>query len=195
MKQETSINLSALIDLVHHRWNIPIIAQIHARSGAKFVALANSLPISRSALSASLHDLIALGIVARNEGHGHPMRPEYILTTVGEQLGADCEELVRVVTRRHADDIAFRKWTLPIVAAIGDQAVRFNEVRSALENASPRAITLTIKTLLSRKWITRNIIDDYPPAAGYQLMATGRRILTCVEDLAVSASRIICIAR
>lgn len=195
MKQESRRDLAPLIDLVHHRWNIPIIAEIHARSGAKFVTLVNSLPISRSALSASLQDLIALGIVARNEGHGHPMRPEYILTRVGEQLGADCEELVRVVSRRRAGDIAFRKWTLPIVAAIGDQAVRFNEVRSALENASPRAVTLTIKTLLSRKWIARNIIDDYPPAAGYQLMATGRRILTCVDDLTISAGRSIGDAR
>lgn len=195
MKQEANKDLSALIDLVHHRWNIPVVAEIHARSGAKFVTLANSLPIGRSALSASLHDLIALGIVTRNEGHGHPMRPEYVLTKVGEQLGVDCEELVRVVTRRRAGDIAFHKWTLPIVAAIGDQSVRFNEVRSALESASPRAVTLTIKSLLERKWIMRNIIDDYPPAAGYQLMATGRRILTCVDDVTTSANQVTSVAR
>lgn len=194
-KQEDTKDLSVLIDLVHHRWNIPIVAELHARSGAKFIALINSLTLGRSSLSASLRDLIDLEIVKRNPGHGHPMRPEYLLTDKGREIGADCEDLARVIERRHADDFAYQKWTLPLIAAIDDQVVRFNELRAILDDASPRAVTLGLKTLLTRQWIARNLIDDYPPAAGYTLLTNGRRVLTSVKKLSMNANRVMSVAR
>jgi len=69
-------NLARLIGLVHHRWNILVIADLHRLSGAKFVTLVNHLDVSRGSLSTSLANLIELGIVRKNTGHGHPMRPE-----------------------------------------------------------------------------------------------------------------------
>lgn len=195
MDQENGIDLTALIDLVHHRWNIPIVAELHARSGAKFVTLVNSLELGRSSLSSSLHNLIELEIVRKNVGHGHPMRPEYLLTDRGHEIGADCEKLVRAVKQRRAGDFAFQKWTLPLIAAIGNHVARFNELRTLLDDASPRAVTLALKTLLTRKWIARNIIDDYPPAAGYELLEAGRPVLKCVNALTLHASRVISATR
>ena len=182
--EKKSSPLTPLIDLAHHRWNIPVVAELHRRSGAKFITLANSLGASRSSLSTSLNDLIEQGLVMRNPGYGHPMRPEYLLTPHGDDIGDQCLRLARLLERRDEADLAYRKWTLPLVAAIGARVKRFSEVRTALgEQATPRAITLGLKSMLSVDWAERSLIDDYPPAAGYALMPKGQRVLELVSEL------------
>lgn len=181
--EEDSKQLDLLVELVHHRWNIPIIAELHKRSGAKFVILASALGVSRASLSASLSDLIELGFVMKNTGHGHPMRPEYVLTEAGKRIGDDCLRLRHLLRRRNEEDVAYRKWTLPLVAAIGDDTRRFNEVQLILPDASPRAITLGLKAMLAERWARRSLIDDFPPTAGYALLPKGRSVLQHVSQL------------
>ena len=177
-------SLGPLIELVHHRWNIPVLAQLERQSGAKFVTLANSLGVSRASLSASLGDLMDQSLVRRNPGYGHPMRPEYLLTPKGQQIGKQCLRLARLVERRNEADVAYRKWTLPMVAAIGGGLRRFNELRSILgAAATPRAVTLSLKSMLAEDWAERSLIDDYPPTAAYALRAKGRRVLDCLSPL------------
>ena len=178
-----SETLAPLIELVHHRWNIPVIAELHRRSGAKFVTLANSLDVSRGSLSASLNDLIELGLAERNQGHGHPMRPEYLLSAAGHEIGEDCLSLTRLVIRRDESRLAFRKWTLPLVAAIGEEVRRFNEMRAVLRDASPRAVALGLKSMLAGGWVTRSLIDNHPPTTIYRLLPKGHRVLDRVDGL------------
>lgn len=175
--------LAPLIELVHHRWNIPVVAELYRRSGAKYVTLVNSLDVSRASLTTSLNDLIEQGLVRKNPGHGHPMRPEYLLTDDGLVIGEHCLSLAQLVRQRKEADLAFRKWTLPLVAAIGEEIRRFHEVRELLIDATPRAITLSLKSMLERRWAARTLIDDYPPAAGYELRPRAQQILTCVSEL------------
>lgn len=176
--------LQPLIELTHHRWNIPALAELARTNGAKFVTLAKALGASRSSLSASLSDLIDQGLVMKNPGYGHPMRPEYLLTERGKSIAHHCLDLAVLMRRRGDGDFAYRKWTLPLVAAIGEDVRRFNEVRGALgEDVTPRAVTLGLKSMLSRGWARRLLIDDYPPAAGYALMPKGRNVLSRVEAL------------
>ncbi|MDJ0908792.1 MAG: winged helix-turn-helix transcriptional regulator [Woeseiaceae bacterium] len=180
---QTLEDLSSLIALVHRRWNIPVLAELHRTAGAKFVSLANALDVSRASLSASLNDLIDLGLVARNTGHGHPMRPEYLLTDRGREPGEFCYELMQGLRTAPDVDLGLRKWTLPIVATIGEDVRRFSEVKNALGDATPRAITLALKAMSERNWLRRTLIDDYPPTAGYALKPKGRRILENVRRL------------
>jgi len=180
--------LNRLISLVHHRWNLPVLAELHKRHGARFVVLVNALGVGRASLSSSLSDLEELGFVRRNTGHGHPMRPEYLLSDAGEAIGEDCEKLLRIVQRRNELDLAFRKWTLPLVATLGDDVKRFSEVRTELDlvtprSISPRAITLGLKGLQAHRWAKRSLIDDYPPTAGYELQPKGQVILGCLGGL------------
>ena len=176
-------DLAPLISLVHHRWNIPIVAELHRHSGAKFVTMIKHLDVSRASLSASLADLVDRGLVCKNKGYGHPMRPEYLLTRDGKSIGEQCLELTRIVRQGEQADLAFRKWTLPLVAAIGNETRRFNEVRSLLVGATPRAIAIGLKSLSEQGWASRSLIDEYPPTAGYRLMHKGQRVLGCVEGL------------
>ena len=178
-----SENLSALVALVHRRWNIPILAELAERGGAKFVTLASALDISRASLTASLKALIELELVAKNPGHGHPMRPEYILTGRGRRSGEICLRLTKSLTNAADVELALRKWTLPVVAAIGDDLRRFSELRRLLPQATSRAVALALKPMSERNWIRRSVIDDYPPTAGYALKPKGRRILRLVREL------------
>lgn len=182
-EQNDKKQLDLLIELVHHRWNIPIIAELYKRSGSKFVTLAKALGVGRASLSASLNDLIELGFVMKNPGHGHPMRPEYVLTEAGKTIGEDCLRLRHLLRRRNEEDVAFRKWTLPLVAAIGDDTRRFNEVQLILPDASPRAIALGLKSMLAERWAQRSLIDDFPPTAGYTLLPKGKSVLGHVSQL------------
>ncbi|TDJ29614.1 MAG: transcriptional regulator, partial [Gammaproteobacteria bacterium] len=80
-------------------------------------------------------------------------------------------------------DLAFRKWTLPLVVAIGERRLRFNQLRSSLHDATPRAIAIGLKSLLRHGWADRSLIDEFPPTAGYQLRRKGQQILVCVNGL------------
>lgn len=176
-------DIAPLIELVHHRWCIPVIAELHARNGAKFITLVNALRVGRASLSSSLKHLIDLGLARKNPGHGHPLRPEYLLTDAGRDIGQPCLVLTRLLRKREEADLAFRKWTLPLIAAIGTDVRRFNEIRNSLPDASPRAVALGLKALTGQRWAVRTLIDDYPPAAGYALLPKGRRILECIGEL------------
>ncbi len=172
-----------LVQLAHHRWSIPLVAELHRRAGAKHVTLLHGLGISRSMLGRSLQGLVALGLVTRNTGHGHPMRPEYLLTARGARLGPACGRLVAIIERRDESDLAFRKWTLPLVAAIGKDTRRFSEIGNALCQASPRALTLGLKSMFEHRWLRRTLIDDYPPSAGYELARPALQLLPHVLAL------------
>ena len=182
-KHKPTADLSPLVRLVHHRWNIPIIAELQQRSGAKFVSILNHLKMSRAPLTAALTHLIDLGLIRRNTGHGHPMRPEYLLTRKGGAIAEDCLLLVRLLRRNNVVDLAFRKWTLPLVAAIGNRKMRFSELLTMLQEATPRALTIGLKSLLQHGWVERRLIDDFPPRAVYELTRNGRRILAPIQKL------------
>lgn len=181
--QRQDSNIIELVDLVHHRWNVPVLAHLQMHSGGKFVSLSNALQVSRASLSASLEDLMAMGLVRKNTGHGHPLRPEYLLTEFGEDIGQHCALLHKTIQRRKAADLAYRKWTLPLVAAMGEEALRFNELKTALTDATPRAITLGLKSMVREKWAARTLIDDYPPATAYALRPKGQQIFSCIAGL------------
>ena len=176
-------DLSRLANLVHHRWNILVIAELFRLSGAKFITLVNTLDASRGSLRAALEHLVELGFIRKNTGHGHPMRPEYLLTAQGLAIGEECLTLVKILKRRNELDLAFKKWTLPLVVAIGGRTLRFNELRTSLNDATPRAITMGLKSLLHHGWASRSLIDDFPPTAGYKLQKKGQRILVPASSL------------
>jgi DNA-binding HxlR family transcriptional regulator len=180
---QMNTDLRRLVSLVHHRWNILVIAELYRLSGAKFITLVNALDASRGSLRASLEHLVDLGFVGKNTGHGHPMRPEYLLTAQGLAIGEECLTLVKILKRRNELDFAFKKWTLPLVVAIGDRTLRFNELRTSLIDATPRAITMGLKSLLHHGWASRKLIDDFPPTAGYKLQSKGQRILVPASSL------------
>jgi DNA-binding HxlR family transcriptional regulator len=172
----TPSDLESLIALCHHRWSIPILAELHRDNGAKFVTLVEHLKISRDALSRTLDRLTQLGLIKRNTGYGHPLRPEYILRSTGKQIGQDALELLNQIQQLEATNIGLKKWTLPILHALHHGISRFSSLRETLPSLSPRALTLTLQDLEQLAWLTRQ-------NGTYELSAIGTKLAETLEPL------------
>jgi DNA-binding HxlR family transcriptional regulator len=153
--------------LFHHRWAVPVLAELRRRRGARFVELRNALDVPRDSLARTLGALIDAQLVARNPGHGHPLRPEYILTPDGAQIADVCSRLLAKLDG--LEEVALRKWSMPIIRALGEGPLRFSAVRSALAGVTPRALALALKDLQGAGLVDRTVTDDYPPATLYGL--------------------------
>ena len=117
-----------LIRLFHRRWSVPLLAELSRGRGAKLVTLQHRLGASQVAVRETLDDLIAQGLVIRNPGYGHPLRPEYVLTPEGEAVGAACERIEATAQRLRVRPILLRKWPMPVLDALADGPARFGEI-------------------------------------------------------------------
>lgn len=169
--------------LFHHRWAVPVLAELHRGPGAKYVTLVNRLGVSRDTLSATLDALIRQGWAARNPGYGHPMRPEYVLTAAGARLAPACARLTAILRRLGLLEVALRKWSLPVVLALRRCGGRFNEVKALLPGITARALTLSLKALQDAGLVERVVEEEYPPRPRYGLTPRGRRLVPVLDRL------------
>lgn len=160
------------IELVQHRWCIPILAETHRLGGARFAAYRGHLGISRDALTSTLHYLIEHGLIERNSGYGHPLRPEYIATRRGEIIGPACAELHDCIRRLSVESVALRKWSLPVVGAVHAKPGNFASLRRDLRPITPRALSKSLSDLATATLLYRD-----PEAAKYRLCPAGLALI------------------
>jgi DNA-binding HxlR family transcriptional regulator len=176
--------MSTLVALFHNRWSVPILAELHRQRGSRFVTLARTLGMSRESLRRTLAALNEGGLVGRNPGYGHPLRPEYVLTRAGEQVARSCGPLVETLRRRGLEEVGLKKWSMPVVYALSAEPRRFSELRDDLEGISPRALTLALKELEAAGVVERRVTDDYPPSTVYRLASDSRPLAAAVRRIA-----------
>lgn len=134
----------------------------------------------------ALAGLVARGLVSRNPGYGHPLRPEYVLTTAGARLGPACAILVDELATLGIGDVGFNKWSMPVLAALRADR-RFSELRSELPGVSPRALTLALKSLAEAGMVERTVLASYPPRTVYRLADRARTLLPALDHIAAAA--------
>lgn len=144
------------------------MAALYNTNGARFVTLLNQLQSSRDALNRTLQALIQQGWISRNPGYGHPLRPEYLLTSHGLKIAPVCDDLCDCLRGLNILDIGFNKWLIPVVVSLGLGHYRFNEIKLSLENITPVALATTLKLLSNRQLIVRNVSADSPPQVKYR---------------------------
>jgi DNA-binding HxlR family transcriptional regulator len=161
---------------------VPIIAELQRSAGSRFVPLVNRLGLSRESLRQTLAALIADGLVMRNPGYGHPLRPEYLLTERGRRIAPACRELLDALTRLEFEDGGLKKWSIPVLLALAHER-RFAELRDAL-SISPRALTLALKELADAGLVERRVHTGFPPSTSYRATPRGRRLRRTASRLA-----------
>ncbi|MGH3104622.1 MAG: winged helix-turn-helix transcriptional regulator [Gaiellaceae bacterium] len=178
--------MSTLVGLFHHRWSAPILAELHRGAGSRFVTLANRLGLSRESLSRTLTALIQQGLIARNPGYGHPLRPEYILTDAGAQLGPPCREMVEALDRLGLEHVGLKKWSMPTLFALASRrrSQRFSELQAALPGITGRALAFALKDLVAAGLVERTVTEDYPPATVYRITERARPLRPILRRLA-----------
>jgi DNA-binding HxlR family transcriptional regulator len=89
---------------------------------------------------------------------------------------------VREVLNRVGD-----KWSVLIVALLGDGPKRFNELRRAIDGISQRMLTLTLRGLERDGLISRSVEPTIPPRVDYALTPLGHTLLDPIMSLAAWA--------
>jgi DNA-binding HxlR family transcriptional regulator len=189
--------LASLAALTHYRWAIPAVAECHGSpwGGHKYVTFLHRLGISRDSLGRTLASLVEQGFIATPTGAGHPLRPEYLLSPSGKRIAPACAGVVKELRRLGEESIGLQKWSLPVLAALGDGPRRFGDLRGALVEATPRALSMSLRGLEEQGMIRRSVKDTYPPTTDYTLsrkalrLAAATRRLVAALGLRVPASR------
>ncbi|MBD3302593.1 MAG: hypothetical protein GF346_09115 [Candidatus Eisenbacteria bacterium] len=179
--------LEGLIALCHRRWALPVLAELARAKGERSVVLRHRLGAPPSALRLTLDELIAAGRVLPNPGYGHPLRPEYVLAGTAEALGRSALILWDLIRTRRLETTAGRKWSLPILAAVGRRPTRFHVLRSRLEPVTDRALVLRLKGLQRAGLIERSVRDTGPPAAAYRTTDRAAFLLEPIRRVARAA--------
>jgi DNA-binding HxlR family transcriptional regulator len=163
-----SIDLDPLILVSRYRWMVPVLARLTLRNGgARFAELAAIPGLSRESLSRVLDQAVAAGWVRRNPGHGHPLRPEYLLTDAGKTIAAMAARIDAAQVRLDVEPGGLTRWGLPAVRLIADGVGGFNQLLTGLEPAGPRALSLGLKALSAHSLIRRDLVDGHPPRSRY----------------------------
>lgn len=171
-----------LVKLGSHRWLVPLLADLAAHKGARFVELIHRLGLSRDSLARTLEAAAATGWVQRNPGHGHPLRPEYILTETGQTAAARAATIAEAQEAIGLPPGAATRWGLPLVAGIDAGHVRFNALSRLLAPATPRALSQGLTALGRHGLVTREVLDMRPPASRYELTRSGRLLATACSS-------------
>jgi len=129
------------------RWIIPVLALMAEHGGSRFSVIERRLSISTSVLSRTLSALEAQGWIASNPGHGHPLRPEYLLTSDGSRIAQWCLTVIEQRRLIGLDRAHLGRWSLPLIGEIGGAWRRFSELQRGLQPISPRALSLELVSL------------------------------------------------
>jgi DNA-binding HxlR family transcriptional regulator len=173
------MSIEDLIALFHHRWSAPVLAELARTGGTRFVVLSKALGVGRESLRRTLDALIDLGLVRRNPGYGHPLRPEYLLTPRGDAAAERCTRLLEVLDGDL--DVALKKWSLPVLVALSRPS-RFSEVRDALPGVTARALALALKELEAAGLVRRQVQETYPPSTVYAATRRAARLRAALAD-------------
>jgi DNA-binding HxlR family transcriptional regulator len=156
-----------LVQLFHHRWSVPVLARLGARGGGRVAELASSLGGSRGGVAQAIDALVVKGLLVRNPGHGHPLRPEFVLTGRGEALAGAARELMALLREWGIEEESLRKWPMPAVHALGREGGRFSELRDRLPGITDRALTDALGVLEGAALAERIVHTGRPPAVEY----------------------------
>jgi len=162
-----------ILTLTRHRWNVPLIAHLARHPRESFVGIAEDLKVSRDSLSRSLEALQEPGYIQRRELD----RVVYALSAKGRRIAPPCIEVLDLARGRRIEELVLRRWTLPIATVLEHWSLRFNELKAALPDITPRALALALKEMESAGVIHREIVGGFPPAASYRLAESGMSLL------------------
>jgi DNA-binding HxlR family transcriptional regulator len=84
---------------------------------------------------------------------------------------------------RQTADLLERRWTVSILWASHEGAVRFNEFRQVLGTVPPATLTTRLSELEQAGVLEREVIDARPPRVEYRLTERGLRLRALVLEL------------
>lgn len=169
------MDIRTFVNITSKAWAMPILSNLHAGVAGRQAPLLAATGAGRTAFGQSLNHLIALGLLERNPGHGHPLRPEFRLTPQGVTAAAIAHR-IHSVADEGDQDLLRKSWTLPVLTALHAPSY-FNQVKRSLLPITDRALSHSLKSMEERNWVARQVDETArPPRPLYSAINTGRAI-------------------
>jgi DNA-binding HxlR family transcriptional regulator len=164
-----------LVNITSRAWALPILSSLHSGVAGRQAPLLAATGASRTAFAQSMDHLIEMGLIERNPGYGHPLRPEFRLTRMGGAAAAIANRIHTVSTEedRH---LLRRSWTLPVLVSLHTPS-HFGDIKRNLQTITDRALSQSLKSMEARNWVCRSVDGAArPPRSIYCAVNTGGRI-------------------
>ncbi|MCK0068257.1 winged helix-turn-helix transcriptional regulator [Kordiimonas laminariae] len=175
------MNIAYLVKLTSKAWSLKILALLHSGTPARQAPLLAATEASRSSFTSSLAHLMELGLVEKNPGHGHPLRPEFRLTPEGIIAAAMASRIIEIVTKETDFSLIRRNWAVPILA-VTQTPQRFSHIKTGLETITDRALSKSLGILEEQEWLKRDIdLSHRAPFPTYHAINKGLKINQAVN--------------
>lgn len=184
------MDINLLVKMTSRAWSLQILALLHRGTPGRQATLLAETGAGRTAFAQSLRHLIEIGLVERNPGHGHPLRPEFRLTSAGIIAAAAAHRILKNSPKSEARDLLRKSWTVPILA-ISTQPRQFSQLKSGLRTITDRALSQSLKALQSNDWLSRSVDPAaYPPRPTYRAVGIGAQIGAAARPETMQEGRI-----
>jgi len=169
------MHIGLLVNITSRAWALSILAQLDAGTPGRQAPLLAATGAGRTAFAQSMDHLITIGLVERNPGHGHPLRPEFRLTQMGVSAAKLAGQINRV-SKEEDQALLRRSWTLPVLASLHSPR-HFIEIKGDLSPITDRALSQSLKTMETRNWVCRQVDELMrPPRSRYTAVSIGSKI-------------------
>ena len=177
-----------LVNLCSRSWALTALGLMARGTSARVSPLAAAAGCGRSAMGASVEHLLKLGLLQRNPGHGHPLRPEYQLTLEGENMAEWAARLVSMTPRETDKTLLRSKWSLPLISCLPEER-RYSDLRRELRPVTDRALSTCLGHLTQFKCVERRVAHSAaPPTVSYCPLNLGEKIYGHLETLPALSS-------
>ncbi|MBO6765252.1 winged helix-turn-helix transcriptional regulator [Maricaulis sp.] len=175
------MDINLLVNLTSKAWSLKILSLLDGGVPGRQAPLIAASGASRSAFAASLEHLIRIGLLERNPGHGHPLRPEFRLTQKGIAAAAIARRIVEIVPDDNAFAVIRRSWAVPILA-VTERPARFSAIKTGLGSITDRALSQSLGALEQQAWVRRDIdVSQRTPFPIYHAINEGRQISRAIS--------------
>jgi len=175
------MDITTLVKLTSRAWSLDILALLHSGTPGRQAALVSSSGAGRTALVQSLDHLVDLRLLERNPGHGHPLRPEYRLTSKGVEAAVIADKIKRLAPEPAGQNLLRRMWTVPVLVASLTPR-HFTQIKTELNSITDRALSQSLKQLLEQRWLQRTVDTAIIPSRPlYKAAGVGALISRAAE--------------
>ncbi|MCA9784061.1 MAG: winged helix-turn-helix transcriptional regulator [Calditrichaeota bacterium] len=162
------------------RWGVAVLAALSRSGGERVFRLHRLLGANPGTLRKSLESCRQRGWILPNPGHGHPLRPEWLLDPDCMELARKAAELTAELEALGQSELLAAKWALPVLREVGQGADRFRDIREEL-GLTDRALALALDLLVTRGLLIRELHEGHPPGSRYRCDPVSRELLEKLE--------------
>lgn len=173
------MDIELFVNVTSRAWAMPILSSLHSGVAGRQAPLLAATGAGRTAFTQSMDHLVELGLLERNPGYGHPLRPEFRLTKLGRTVAAIADK-IHDVSNEEDWPLLRRSWTLPVLTSLHKPS-HFMEIKRHLPTITDRALSQSLKSMEARNWVCRSVDGAArPPRSIYSAVNTGGMICQVV---------------